>query len=338
MKKMKIETVLLSQNEVKSLVTMKDIVECVDKTFQGLGNGTVINPTKVNLDLGEVAPYPPYEGFMNAMPAYIGWSDTAGIKWAGGFLGERKKQGLPYITSMIFLIDPRLGHFKAVMDGAFITNMRTGAQTAVALKYMFHKGKKLKLGLYGAGMQGHTQTMAISELFDIEEVKVYDLSQAAAEKYADDMKDTVKGSIHIAKTPGEAAEGADVCVCVTQAKDPFFKYDWFKPGMFLFPMGSYQECDDDCILKADRIVVDHIGQTLHRGAMANLGEAGKVTEKNIFGTIGEVAAGKKKIDDANAKVLCIPIGTGAMDIGVASVVLQRAKEKGLGGNYTFVEY
>ena len=54
----KVETMLLSQKEIQSLVTVKDIVECVDKTFQGMGNGTVVNPTKVNLDLGEAAAFP----------------------------------------------------------------------------------------------------------------------------------------------------------------------------------------------------------------------------------------------------------------------------------------
>jgi len=334
---MKIETMLLSQKEIESLVTMKDVVECVDKTFQGMGNGTVINPTKVNLDLGETASFPAYDGFMNAMPAYVGWSDTAGIKWAGGFLGERKKQGFPYITSLIMLIDPKLGHFRAVMDGAHITNMRTGAQTAVALKYMYRKGKSLRLGLYGAGMQGHTQTMAIAELFDIESVKVYDINPAASERYASDMKGYVKGKITVAKNPEEASD-ADVCVCVTQSKDEFFKYDWFTPGKFLFPMGSYQECTDECILKADSIVVDHIGQTLHRGALGKLGIEGRITEKNIYATIGEIAAGKKAAPAENQRVLCIPIGTGAMDIGVASVAWKRAMEKGIGGKYPFVEY
>jgi ornithine cyclodeaminase/alanine dehydrogenase len=335
---MKIETLLLSQEEIKSLITMKDVVECVDKTFQGMGDGTVVNPTKVNLDLGETAAFPAYEGFMNAMPAYIGWADIAGIKWAGGFLGERKKQGLPYITSLIMLIDPKIGHFRAVLDGAHVTNMRTGAQTAVALKYMYKK-KNLRLGLYGAGMQGHTQTMAISELFDLQEVHVYDIRKEAAERYADDMKSVVKGKIYIANTPAEAAE-ADVCVCVTQSKSEFFQYDWFKPGMFLFPMGSYQECSDECILKADKIVVDHIGQTLHRGALGKLGEAGKITASNIYSTIGEIAAGKRLFSDSDAagRTLCVPIGTGAMDIGVAALAWRRAAEKKVGGTYAFVEY
>jgi len=327
-------TVLLSQKDIMKVIDLEEVVQIVEKTFEGLGNGTTINPTKVGLDLGETASYPPYQGFMNAMPAYVGWRDVAGIKWAGGFL-ERKKIGLPYITSLILLIDPKIGNFTAVMDGEWITTMRTGAQTAVALKYL-HKGPSIRLGLYGAGAQGHSQTEAISKVFDIEEVRVYDISRAAAEKYASDMKDVVKGPIVVADTPRDAAWG-DAIVCVTQSKEKFVKNEWVKPGTIVFPMGSYQEVDDEFILSADRVVVDHIGQCLHRGALKELVEAGKFEEKDIDATIGEVVAGKKpgKISDSD-RVLCIPIGTGAMDVAVASVVLERARAKGLGSSFNFV--
>ena len=328
------ETVLLSKSDIEKVMTMKDVVEIVDKTYIGFGEGKVINPTKVGLDLGETAAWPPYKGFMNAMPAYVGWLDSAGIKWAGGFL-DNAKIGLPYITGMILLIDPKTGQFKAVMDGAEITNMRTGAQAAVALKYL-HNNKSIKIGLYGAGMQGHYQTMAIAQLFDIEELKVYDIKREASERFADDMKDTVTGNIVIVDSPEEAADG-DAVVCVTQSKDKFVKNSWVKPGTILFAMGSYQECDDDFILTADKIIVDHIGQCLHRGALKELNEKGKISEKDIYATIGELAAGKKKGRASDKeRLLCIPIGTGALDIAVATIVYQRAVKEGLGGKFEFI--
>ena len=328
------ETVLLSKSDIEKVMTMKEVVEIVDKTYIGFGEGKVINPTKVGLDLGETAAWPPYKGFMNAMPAYVGWLDSAGIKWAGGFL-DNAKIGLPYITGMILLIDPRTGHFKAVMDGAEITNMRTGAQAAVALKYL-HNKKSIKIGLYGAGMQGHYQTMAISQLFDIEELKVYDIKREASDKFAEDMKSIVPGNIIIVDSPEEAADG-DAVICVTQSKDKFVKNSWIKPGTILFAMGSYQECDDDFILSADEIIVDHIGQCLHRGALKELNAKGKVTEDNIYATIGEVAAGKKRGRTSDKdRILCIPIGTGAMDVAVATIVYQRALKEGLGGKFEFV--
>ena len=184
-------------------------------------------------------------------------------------------------------------------------------------------------------MQGHTQTMAIAELFHIDEVHVYDISPEASRKYAEDMKDTVQGKIVIAKTPEEAATGADVVVCVTQSKDKFVKDSWIKPGGILFPMGSYQECEDAYILNADRIIVDHVGQCLHRGALKELSEAGKITEKDIYATIGEIVAGKKKGPGSpSERTLCIPIGTGAMDIAVATIALKKAEERG-SGSYEF---
>lgn len=94
-------------------------------------------------------------------------------------------------------------------------------------------------------------------------------------------------------------------------------------------MGSYQECEDDVILGAKAIVVDHVGQALHRGALAKLSEEGKITKDSIYGTIGELVAGKKAAPEfKDGYLVCIPIGTGAMDIGCASLVYQRAVEKG----------
>lgn len=330
------KTLLLSQSEIESVITMADVVEICDKTFVGFGEGTTICPAKVGLDLGEAAPYPPYEGFMNAMPAYVGWTDTAGIKWAGGFLGERKKVGLPYVTSMILLIDPRIGNFTAVMDGALITNWRTGAQAALGLKYL-KKNRVVKLGIYGAGMQGRTTTMAISTLFDIERIQVCDLHKEAALKFANDMKGFVKGDITVAEKPEEVPQGVDAIITVTQSKEKFLKNSWVSPGTAVFCMGSYQECDDTFILEADRIVVDHVDQCLHRGVLKELSEAGKITEASLYATIGELAAGKKPSEFGDSeRILCVPIGTGAMDIAVASVVSQRARDKGLGLQFPFV--
>ncbi|MCG8483354.1 MAG: ornithine cyclodeaminase family protein [Clostridia bacterium] len=328
-------TLLLSKSDILEVLNMKDVVEICDKTFKGFGEGTTINPTKVTLDLGEEGEFPPYEGFMNAMPAYIGWCDSAGIKWVGGFLGERKKKGLPYIVGMILLIDPKMGDFVAAMDGAHITNWRTGAQTAIALKYLLPNKQSIKLGIYGAGMQARTNTIAISEVFDIEELRVYDIYKESGLKFKKDMKEVVNGEIIVVDEPKNAAN-TDAIISVTQSKDKFIKNEWVEPGTIYFPLGSYQECDDELILKADKIIVDHIGQALHRGALKKLNSDGKITEENIYATIGELAAAKKQCDvSENERVICIPIGTGAMDVAVATVVLDRAKEKGLGEKFSF---
>lgn len=326
---------LLTYDQVQYLVNMQDAVDSVEKTFAGYGKGEVINPTKVTLDLGESGGWPPYEGFFNAMPAYIGHQDNAGIKWVGGLLGHRREAHLPFICGMILLADPKLGIFRAVMDGKYITNLRTGAQTAVALKYLFKGQKTIRIGLYGAGVQGHTQTEAISKVFDIKELRVYDVYRPAAEKFAEDMKDVVKGKIIICDTVEEATD-ADALITVTQAHEPFLTADMIKPGTVVFPMGSYKEVADEVILNSDAIVVDHIGQALHRGAMKVLAEEGKLSEASITATIGDLVNGNKTIEDiANKRVICSPIGMGALDVALAYVAYERAKERHIGVEFDF---
>lgn len=327
-------TKVFTIDEVESVINMKDVVESVDRTFKGLGEGTVINPTKVTLDLGENAPYPPYEGFFNAMPAYIGYQDVAGIKWVGGILGQRKKAGLPFISGMILLANPRLGTFKAVMDGAYITNLRTGAQTAVALKHIFKNRKSLNIGLYGAGMQGHTQTEAIAEVFDIGKLYVYDVYKPSAEKFKADMAGTVKGEIILCDDPKTPTEDVDAVITVTQAKDGFLKAEWIKPGTVVLPMGSYKETEDEVILQSDAIVVDHVGQALHRGALKTLADEGKLTPDSITTTIGDLALGSYDLGDVSDKrILCLPIGTGAMDVAIAQIAYERMTAKGMGVDF-----
>ena len=333
------KTLLISESEVKRCLPMEEIIDSVEKTFIGMGEGTVINPSKVNLDLGEDGTFPHYNGFMNAMPAYIGFTGLAGLKWAGGNLGERKKRNLPYCSSLIFLVDPVVNQFIAVLDGSYITNARTGAQTAVALKYLYNEGKRerksIRLGIYGAGMQGHMQTLAISKLFDITELRIYDISKEALAKFRVDMADAVKGDIILCDTPQEAAQG-DAIICVTQSNDRFLREDWIAPGTIVFPMGSYQEAEDTLLLHADHIIVDHVEQALHRGVLANLSKSGQIGEKDIACTIGALAAGKKALDrKPTDRIVCVPIGTGAMDIACASRVYQKMLAAGDCSSFDF---
>lgn len=326
-------TLLLSREDVAQLVSMTDAVEIVEATFRGLGEGTVVNPTKAVLDLGETAAFPAHRGFMNAMPAYVGWLDSAGLKWVGGFQ-ENRDRGLPFISAMILLIEPRTGEFLAVLDGVRVTALRTGAQTAVALKHL-HPSGPVRLGLFGAGVQARSQIQAIAEIFPIQGLAVYDVRRAAAEEFAAEMQPLVASPIAVAASPRQAAE-ADVLVCATQAKDKFLQDAWVAPGTTVVPMGSYQECEDRLLLAADKIVVDHVEQCLHRGALRDVHAAGKLSAADLHATIGEVVAGKRPGRASPAeRIVCVPLGIGAHDIAVATVAYRRARERGLGGNFRF---
>lgn len=331
---MRVGVLLINADEVKQLLSMKDVVEACEKTFANWGEGKVVCPTKVTLELGEDAEWPPFRNGLNAMPAYIDWQRSAGIKCVGGSLNN-PSQGLPYIIALITLFDPETGIFRAIMDGEGITNYRTGGQAAVAAKHLAGSDR-IRLGIIGAGAQGRTQLLAFKEVFALDGVTVYDISEEASERYLQEMAGSVTCEMAVAGSVRDLLEQSDVVVSVTHGRDKFIKREWVRPGQLILPMGSFTECDDELLLKADKVVVDHIGQTLHRGALKGVVEEGLFGEANIYGTIGEIVSGKKRGRLSKDEVIiCIPIGTGAMDVTCATVVYERAKERGMGTLFRF---
>ncbi|UUX34121.1 ornithine cyclodeaminase family protein [Fundicoccus culcitae] len=330
-------TKLLSQEMIKQLISMKEAVDIIDKTFIGIGEGTVVNPPKVNLDLGQTGGYPYYDGFVNAMPAYVGWNDSAGLKWVAGVAGERKAQGLPYINAMLLLIDPKLGEFVAVMDGTYISNLRTGAQTASALSTLTDK-KHLTVGMFGSGVQARFQIEALVERFVIDRLVIWNHRRSTAEKYAEDVRSLVDGEVIVVDNPEDATKN-DVVITVTGAHEPIITKEMIEPGTIVMPMGSFQEISDELILAADYLYVDHVYQALHRGALEHLTEKGLITPDDVTATIGEVAAGKVAVENLDdAITILIPIGMGAMDVAVGGEVYKKAVEQSIGEEFEFITY
>ncbi len=329
-------TLLITQKEIGELVSMPEVIDAVERTFRGMGEGTVINPTKLHLDLGDGESGLPYRAGMNSMPAYVGWLETAGIKFIGGW-EDNPGKGLPYISGMMLLVDPRDGRFLSAMDGTLVTALRTGAQTAVALKYLISEPEDPVIALYGAGAQGRTQAEAIASSFNVKEFRVFDIRKEASNVFAEEMGPKIGVPIRVVDRPEEAVEGAHAVVSVTHARDKFIRNEMIGEGVTVCPLGSFRECADELILSMDKIIVDHVGQTLHRGALKEVSESGRLKEEDLYGTIGEVVAGRKKgRENPRERILCIPIGTGAMDVAVAALAYRKAMEKGVGSEFQFI--
>lgn len=329
------ETLLLSNEDIKKLITMEEIIEIVRKTYIDLGEDKVINPTKLKIEFGTSEKWPFYNSDINALPAYVGWVDGAGLKISGAFLNN-VKHNLPTLCAMILLIDPLNGHFKAVFEGTTLSNMRTGANVAVCLNYLYNNKKIVKIGLYGAGAQARNIILALSKIFYITYLKVYDIKREASENFVNDVKEWVHGKIFITYSPEEVTKDSNVVVSITTSQESFVKNSWIKPGMIVFAMGSNKEISEEFIITTDKIIVDHIGQCLQRGSLKDLAEKGKISEKDIFATIGELAANKKKaIITDKERIFCMPIGIGALDIAVATIVYKKAIEQKMGSWFNF---
>jgi ornithine cyclodeaminase/alanine dehydrogenase len=328
------ETLMMSKGQVAQAVTSVDIIKTIEEVLAGHSQGTVVLPPKISLNLGEDGNWPHYNGFINAMPGYIGKYDIAGIKFAGGFW-QNVDLGLPSIMAVIILNNPHNGAPLAIMDGELITSLRTGATVAVGFKYLWPHSHPANLSIFGAGNQGKTSLLMCSKCLSLNKVVICDINPKALDGYQSWVQrqdQTIKGlTISYELDMKQAASGADLLVTATPAKSPFLKQDWLDSASVIAAIGSYQEVEDRVILEADIRVVDNIHQALHRGNLCNLVDTGKITKKDIYGEIGDIVAGKDKYQYTKGKkVLYVPIGMGSEDIAVAYQAWQEAIKMGIG--------
>jgi len=317
-----VSTLLLSNEDVRSLLDMEETVKTVERVFREAGQGATVVPAKITLDLARAGS----EGWMNAMPAFLINSNAAGIKFAGGFIHNPEKEHLPYIMATIILIDPQNGAPLAIMDGYDITVDRTGAAPAVAAKYIARRPKVV--GIIGVGAVGQAAINAFNVALPLEEICIYDISDQACEKAVRSIEGC---TVTIAPNATACAERADVVVTATHATSPLFPKDALKRGTAVITLGSYTELDPEIVLDASCLIVDHMEQNKHRGEFSTYFKEGKLDETEIYSSLGEIIAGKKPLPNLD-KGICVAslIGVASLDIAIAKNVYDRAIQQKLG--------
>jgi len=315
------QTLLLGARQIAEFLSMSETLKAVELAFKLKAQGKAIMPTKIYLDL------PEYQGDYRAMPAYI--DGSAGIKWVSVYPGNRK-YNLPTVMATIILCDPNTSCPLAIMDGTYITNMRTGASGGVAVKYLARKDSSV-IGLIGAGMQAKMQLLAISKvLLKIGEVKVFDQYKDARLRYTEEMGTKLNINIRPVETIEEAAE-ADIVVTSTPLTKPIVKKQHIKPGTHINAIGAdakgKQELEAD-VLKGVKIVIDDIEQAAHSGEINVPLSQGLIKIEEIYGSLGEVVANMKKGRENDEEITIFDsTGLAIQDIICAKLVYEKAKGK-----------
>ncbi|WP_165445293.1 ornithine cyclodeaminase family protein [Bacilliculturomica massiliensis] len=308
---------LISKKDVQEVLDMEKSIQLVEKVYEAHGRDQVLMPAKITLDTGESNDWPPYGGSYNAMPAYIGGDvDISGIKWVWGF-NDNYKKGIPYIGGVIILNEARTGEILAIMDGSFITDIRTGASAGVACKYLARKDASV-VGIIGAGVQGRMNARAVAQVLDLKEIRVADIRPEAARACAEELTAELGLPVRAAASNQEACEGADVIITVTIADEPLVKKEWLKKGATVLSLGSFQELDEEIPLTCDKLVVDSWAQNAHRGELLKLVHEGRITENNIHAEMPDIVVGRKTGRENDEEIICgCIIGMGSTDIGTA---------------------
>ena len=315
----------LNRKEVESLLDMEGTLKVVEEAFRQHGLKKVQMPSKLYLFFKK------HNGDLRTMPAYLEEQDIAGVKIVNVH-PDNPKKGLPTVMALVVLNSTETGAPIAVMDGTYLTDMRTGAGGGVAVKYLARRNSKI-VGFVGTGNQARTQLLAINEVIDIDVIKATSTSEKHALAFKEEMEKRIECEI-IPKKSIEDVCDCDILVTTTPSREPIVMNEWISEGTHINAIGADapgKEELDPKILKRAKVVVDDLPQASHSGEVNVPLTKGIILEKDIFCELGEVITGKKK---ARTKVSDITVfdstGLAIQDVATANLVYQKAMKANLG--------
>jgi alanine dehydrogenase len=328
------KTLLLSRKEMESFFTMKMCMEAVEKAFAGLAQGDASMPQRTPIALPEKA------GLALFMPAYIRNLGALGTKVVTVYKDNVKKHGLPSVLGTILLLDEDTGFPISIMDGGFLTAMRTGAVAGVATKYMARPEASVGM-IFGSGVQAFTQVLAIHEARPLRKLLVWSVdSEDARLAFARKVTEKTGVPVELARDPAGAVRQAEIVVLATSAAEPIVEGGWFRNGTHINGIGSHtpkmRELDTLTVQRS-RIVCD-----LTTACKAEAGDfmipaqEGTWTWDKVAGDLGDVILGKVPgRTSAEDLTLFKSVGLAIQDVSAAKAVFDEAAQRGIGTEFQF---
>lgn len=318
---------ILSRAQVRDLLDMRAAIDAVERGLVEFSAGQAVMPVRVTTQV------PKHGGIVLGMPAFLGESAALGTKIVTVYKNNPSR-GLPTILAVVVVNDPETGKVEAIMDGGYLTAVRTAAASAVGTKYLANKDAKV-LGILGLGVQGASHLWAMTEVAKLEKVVVYNRSRDKADAFKTEQGPRFGLPIEIAANEEEVCRQSDILVLATTASEPIVRREWMKPGVHVNAVGSHspgaRELDGDTVAAA-RVVVDSREANLAEcGDLLIPMKEGKIDQAHFVDEIGEVAAGKKPGRAATEQITIYKsVGIAVEDVATGSLVLRRAREKGVG--------
>ncbi len=320
---------VLSEKEVQSLAKVEELIPVLEQAHIQYSTGKAVMPVRL------VVPLPQIEGRITSMPGYLNEDKALGMKVVT-FFPNNLKQNLPQILATVMLFSAETGKMIAVMDGNYITAIRTACVSAMATKALANPEARV-LGVLGAGVQARAHIRALTQIREISEIKVYDVFEASARQLQESLQKEIGVKITVAQSAREAVLDADLLVTVTTAKEPIVRANWLKPGMHINAVGSHRPDlreIDGATLAAAKIVVDS-----REAIMAECGDIllaiqeKAITANSLHAEIGEVLAGKKPGRTSSDEItLYKAVGIAIQDVATAHLVYRKALERNVGTN------
>lgn len=322
---MKSKTLILTSKDVRKLLSVKSALRVVENAFRAHGDKKTQMPAKIYIKLHQ------YNGDLRAMPAFIETTKACGMKWVSVY-PDNKMKGLPTTMAMIILNDAVTGFPLAIMDGTYITKMRTGAAGGIAAKYLARKDSKIA-ALVGCGAQAESQLAALNECFTLKLVKVCGQRSLYAQDFIKRME-WLKLKMAVSETVRDCVQDADIVVTTTPSRKPIVRLEWLKRGAHINAIGAdargKQELEPAILNKA-KVAIDDWSQAPSSGEINVPWSKGLLTKKDIHATLGEIISHRKpaRINEDELTVFD-STGLAIQDVSCAQFAYSQALKKNIG--------
>lgn len=316
------EMLVLTEAEVQRVLTIKDSNDLVEECFRAMGDGSAQNLLTTGISFFDPT------GRCTIKSGYLRERRALGIKIIRVHPDNPGTHSLPVLNCQIMVLDSETGVVRAVVDGVYITRIRTGSAGAVGARFLARPEAR-RVGVIGAGVQGRAQLEALTADRPVGPVLVWSRTARRRDEYVKEMSERLDLEIRPTASIEETCRQAEIIITATWSYRPLVEPDWVQSGTYIAAIGAdapgMQELDPR-LLQRSKVVVDDLEQCVRMGEINVPVKAGSYRVEQVHGTIGEVAAGLKP-GRTNPEEITIfdSTGVGAQDAVAADHAYQRAK-------------
>lgn len=321
---------LLSEQDVRRVLTMEDLIDTMQMALAQFSAGDVAQPLRTVVEVGL------QKAFFGVMPAFIRQPPALGAKLVTVF-GSNTGAGLPTHLATILLLDSMTGELLAIMDGRFITEARTAAVSAVSTRLLANEDAA-DLAVIGSGVQARSHVDAIARVRDLRTVRVWSPNEERRRAFVREMEPKIQGSVAGCGSARQAVEAAEIIVLATSSHAPVVRSEWIAGGAHICAVGACrpdQREMDTALVSRGRLFVDsRCGALAEAGDVLLAIEDGAIDATHIAGELGEVAAGtiagRRSPDEVT---IFKSLGMAVEDVAAAHLAYLKAAERGLGRGF-----
>lgn len=332
---------ILTKEDIVSFFNMKDAIVASEKALSMYSNNKTFIPLRTNIrdekNNGEVL-------YMSGNT--FGEVESSGLKIVSVY-PDNAKNNLPVVPATMVLVDSKTGVVCSILDGTYLTALRTAALQGLATKILSNEDAKVAT-IIGAGGQSFMQVVAMIEVRKLEKLYIFNFNKERANKlkekienYLKEYKDNYNLEIVISNNVDEAVSKSDIVTTVTTSKTPTFNFNYVKKGTHINGIGSYTkemiELPEELIINADKIYFDTSDGVLSEaGDIINPLKNGKIDESKFTGELGSLI--NKKISsrqDRNEITVFKTVGSAVLDLVTAKFIYDMAKKKKIGKEIKF---